>query len=623
MEQENKSLVYYKIDKNFSGNFDVLQNIKVSNRKSSQWFSDDNKLMLEMRDWTSQYWNTQTWWVWTSWLYFFTDFQRKRHRIKWYNNKVWRLNSSDNIWIDIWGTFTWNDFYFNTVKIPHMVTDTVPTEYTTPSNSSMSELVIKSASDTNPTSNIWKVILITDNSWDNQSFQWCFWYITRYDATTTEYIIWNSWILWSLDSTNNVIWIKAWSKYRIYDTLWEHLQVSNWVDLDRYFYWKTDWTIVENTAVAWFVTYWLRRVKALTATQYLKKQVNYNNSYFAFSKWTLFYSAWAINNPFFYTFMNALTIPWIKWGDINDIFIFKKRLIIAWTNFVRYLPWFSDLIQVDIISDSYWMVEKSLIDAWVDAYFITSDKQIYSLSETITWTLLATNVWKPVNNYIKNYNTKISAWFNWRQLFYYWQIDSSTAWIMIVLDLQYKFWSIYTWLRPSSIVSENWVTYFSDNNSSIIRYLDSTKTDDIWVEIEQKIAFSEIVYNDVFTVKTLSDIYAWFDNYNQDIYIDVYMAWFNNNWRKARYEMQLLETATNESIIWEEVLWEWLLWWEVYESNISFPFVKHIAFDSDSANIWKIIITWKNWSPFYLNEFAVRIGTDNDQKVYFSAEDTM
>jgi hypothetical protein len=40
----------YKIDSKFSFNFDELQNIKLINRKSDIGFSEDEKMMLAMRN---------------------------------------------------------------------------------------------------------------------------------------------------------------------------------------------------------------------------------------------------------------------------------------------------------------------------------------------------------------------------------------------------------------------------------------------------------------------------------------------------------------------------------------------------------------------------------------------
>lgn len=626
--QENTQPLIYKIDKNFAYNFDVLQNIQVSNRKSDTWFSDENKFMISMRDWTTQLWDNITWWSWwCSKMYFFTDFLWKRHCVRWYNNRAYWLNTS-NQWIDITWSMSWNNFNFNTAKLPLMIDWSNPTEYTTPADATWSELVKKDAADAWWLNNVWKVIFITDNDWNKDVYRWCFWFINWYDSDTSEYIIWDSWIFWTINISDpqwDLIWLKSWSKYKIFDTIWEFLQISNWVALEKYFYWKTDWTLAEFTDYQWLATYWLRNITAFNSNQYLKKQVYWNNSYFTWNKWTLYYSAWNVNNPFFYTFTNWISIPWINWWTIQDIFIFKDRLIIAWNNFIAYINQFSDLIEIKRVSWSYWMKENSLVDLWVDSYFISSNRQIYSLSEIQSWALIATNVWQKVNNYVKNFYTNISSWFDWRKLFFYWQKDSNTPWVMVVLDVEYKFWSIYTWLRPADIVNEDWIIYMADNNSHIVRYFDSTTTKDVWnVNIEQKIAFNEFVWFSAFIWKNIAEFLVWLENYSQELYVDIYMANPKWNWRKPRKLISTIEVDVNEANnpMWEWNMWEWILWWAWYEKEISFPFMKRISLDSDVANIWKIVLTWKDWSPFYLNEAMIDY-KPNGTKSYFSPENTI
>lgn len=622
--QSNKQSIQYKIDKNFAFNFDILQNIKVWKRKSSNWFLDQNKLMLSMRDWTSRLWNEISWSWWNSWMYFFTDFLWKRHTIRWYNNRVWRLDNI-NEWQDFTWNMSWNNFNFNTVKLPLMLDWSNPTEYTTPANATWSELVKKAAWDTWWAANIWRVIFITDNIWDTQVYRWCFWFISWYDTDTQEYIIWDSWILWTINAVWDLIGLKSWSKYKIFDTIWEFLQICNWATLERYYFWKSDWTLEEFTNYRWLATFWLRNIKAFSDTQFLRKQIYWNNSYYTFLKWTLYFSAWNVNNPFFHTFINSLTIPWIKWWDILDLFIFKNRLVIWWNNFISYINKFTDLIQVELLTNIYWMKENSLVDVWVDAYFLSTDRELYSLSETITWALKATNVTESVNNYVQKFNVNICTWFNWRQLFIYWEEDFNTPWVIAVLDIHYKFWSIYTWLTPSDIIVENWITYLADNNSDIIRYFDSTTNLDVWwIEIEQKVAYNELDLSDVFSQKTVSDLRFWLDNYTQELFVDIYMSWVARNTKKQRYVINKIEQDVEwwwESM-WEWLMWDWILWWLWYTKEISFPYLHHIQLDSDSANIWKIILTWKDWSPFYLNEFVLEVWYNWQSKVYFSPSNT-
>ncbi len=77
-------------------------------------------------------------------------------------------------------------------------------------------------------------------------------------------------------------------------------------------------------------------------------------------------------------------------------------------------------------------------------------------------------------------------------MFMYGQIDSQTPGRVLVLDIPYKYWATYTGLRPSSIVTEQSITYITDNNSDKVRYFDSTVFTDLGQPILQKIAIKEI-----------------------------------------------------------------------------------------------------------------------------------
>ena len=609
----------YKIDSKFSFNFDELQNIKLINRKSDIGFSEDEKMMLAMRNWTSRVWNSHTTAWWVSKQFFFTDFFRNRWHLKWYNNKIWRLES--NVWTDLSLWFTWNNFNFNPVKLPLMVDWSLPTIYTSPTDSSSAEKIVRSASDL--TSNaVWYYLVITDDPNNNQAYRWAFAVILADDWT--EYTLEGSWVSQA---------VTAWAKYQIYDVLWEHLQISNWIENEKYIFIKSDFTIVENTAYEWLVTKNLKNIKVFESTQYLEKQLAYSASYFVFNKWTLYYSSWAINNPFFYDFSSAFTIPWNNWWDIDDIFTYKWRLIIWWSNFIAYtktneitISWVStSFTEIKTITSSYWIVKESLVDLWVDAYFMTTNKKINSLSETITWALKIENVWKQVNNYLKDFNYWVCAWYDWRNLYFYWQEDSSTIWKMIVLDIEYSFWSTYTWLRPSTILLEAWSVYLSDNNSDIIRFFVEWKTTDIDELIEQKISTKDIDLWDPFSTKTLSDLYFWLDNYTQSLIVDTYLSLSVWNFKKDTKKISITEVDVEwvAAPMWEWLLWEWILGWFAAEKLATYPFMEHIQYNSDKANIWKVIITWFEWSAFYLNQFDIEIWFDENKKNYFNPATTI
>ena len=87
----------------------------------------------------------------------------------------------------------------------------------------------------------------------------------------------------------------------------------------------------------------------------------------------------------------------------------------------------------------------------------------------------------------------------------------------------------------------------TDNNSDIVRYFDGiTTTTDVTVGTNQTSIFSqyitskEIDFDDVFTTKTLTDMYILFENYTQSVFLDVFIAINNKNSQK---QQKVINTA--------------------------------------------------------------------------------
>ena len=614
-----KQSIKIKITKDFSWYFDEIINCQLWNRRSEKWFIDDNRLIVKMRPWTSKYGtNTLTWWAGTSQLFFHTDFDWNRFAVRWYGNRVYWNKAW--VWTDLWVDFVWNNFWYNTVKLPMNINLSIPTEYTTPSAATNSERVKKAAGDAGWASNIGKYIFITDNLWDTQSYRWCFADISDYDSTTSEYILWMSWIIWKPDPTTptTIIWLASGSKYQIYEQLWEYLQVMNWAAYDRYF--MSSWTaLTENTAFQWFVTKSLRTIHAITTSQFVEKQVFFNNALWTYNKWTVYESSGALWNPFFYNFTWALTVSTIWW--IIDIFQFGNRLIIWGNNFVKML---SSSKQLDTISNSWWIKKNWFIDFNIDAYIFSSDKQLFSLVETIKWTIVANNIGKQMQNYMDDFNTWICMWFDGKRFFLYWQVDANTAWKVITLDVRYKFWSTWTGLRPSSMVSEWWVMYFTDNNSEKVRYLDESVQTDTTTTIEQKMTTREIDLWDVFSPKIVPKTFFWFDNYTQEVNVKIFASLNRNQATIIDRDFNISENYQLNPTppLWSEEIGSEILWWQSFIENISYPLLESIALWWDQANLWKIELTWIDWSPFYLWQMDISIGFYWDVQEYFDASHT-
>lgn len=93
----------------------------------------------------------------------------------------------------------------------------------------------------------------------------------------------------------------------------------------------------------------------------------------------------------------------------------------------------------------------------------------------------------------------------------------------------------------------------NDNNSDIYRIFNSAAVDsngwptdvnigtDQAANVAQSFTLKEIDLSDIFSMKTLSQIYVSFENYTQEISIDIYMAINRINGKKRRQNMSTIE----------------------------------------------------------------------------------
>ena len=613
--KEWMSTLSFKIWEWATANFDILQNIDIYNRKTDTWFSDFNEMAIWPRAWTKLVWDRITWGTW--WVYnqvFFVDFYKNIHHFKIYNKKVYELKN--NSWTDIWLSFSSNNINTQIFTLPMNLDWSIPTQYTTPSDSSAWEAVKKDDNDSWWAANIWKQLIIVDDTWWKQAYRWTYWLIQDYDSTNKEYILAWAWIKTAL---------KSWAKYEIYDTLWEYIQFTSWADYEKYVFWKDNWDLVNNTSFEWLATKSLRLVKAIKDTEFLVKNISYYWYIWTYNKNTLFYTQWVPDNPFYYNFTTSITIPWnIPW-TIKDLYVFKSRLIIGWDRYNAYIQWPIWLNPIKVITKDYWVLPWTLIDLWVDAFYISNTKKIYSLKQNTYWnTLYTSDEWKQVRWYLENFNYNIRGWFDWTKLYYYWEKENWVVWTTIVYDIQYKFWSTYEWLPLSSIVYNNWETYISDNNSDIIRVFDNTIQDDLWTAFDQLIATKTISLNRPFTIKTLWDVYLWLDRYEQSLQIELYWALASQNSKISVKKINISkdEVQINSNLLWDNIIWEWVVgWWKSITDNILLPIIKKIAYKIDDAYFWKIYLKNINWKYFWLNQLDITIKKESNN--YFSPKDTI
>lgn len=126
-------------------------------------------------------------------------------------------------------------------------------------------------------------------------------------------------------------------------------------------------------------------------------------------------------------------------------------------------------------------MKNGYVNAGEDVYILTTQGTWVSLNETINGVVAVKNIAQEIDNYSKNFKTNISCGFDGKKIYLYGQEDATSAGNMCVFDIFYKFWSVYTGLRPSSIVAEQGALYMTDNNSDIVRVMSKDVTNDVAV----------------------------------------------------------------------------------------------------------------------------------------------
>ena len=126
---------------------------------------------------------------------------------------------------------------------------------------------------------------------------------------------------------------------------------------------------------------------------------------------------------------------------------------------------------------------------------------------------------------------------------------------MCVYDTKMKMWLTYTGLSPMSIISDAGKIYMNDNNSDIVRYLDSSVTTDVSIgtsktkDVAMALSLKEIDDDDPFTQKTLREIWIYFEEYPQVLLIDTYLANTTNIYPKPRKEIVISPESAPDIVL--------------------------------------------------------------------------
>ncbi len=222
---------------------------------------------------------------------------------------------------------------------------------------------------------------------------------------------------------------------------------------------------------------------------------------------------------------------------IIDIFGYKTRLITIGSNFLFSIQ--SSGI-IDRHSSTYGGIKGGYVNLGEDVYILTTDRTLISLNETINGVVGVKNVGDQIENYLVDFRASVCFGLDGKKIYMYGQADTNTVGTMCIFDITYKMWYTVTGLRPSSIVSDSGDTYLSDNNSDIVRKFDSSVLTDTSVGTDRTTSFTQVLTSkevdrsDIFSVKSLMDMYISFENYSQTMAVDVYMGLNRTNGKKDR-----------------------------------------------------------------------------------------
>jgi len=646
MPQQNPlPIISIRFNEKSRGYFDTIENAELSNRKQDTGLVELDRPMLRPRAGTVRYgsvviatWNIATayltwdyvvhddivyvanagstgstppsanWDVVTSpsqsKLFFYTDRLGVRRAYRVFNNTL--QYSTGSTWTNLTAVGT-NSVEFSIQRVPVNTTGLDSISRTTSSVSSAAEKVKKDAWDTlNANNNVGTILLVTSGI-----YKGCYAPIIAYDSWTSEY---------TLGWSGIIVALPASTTYKRYELITDVLQVTRGYNDANELYYDG---ITPLTWLQGYSTDSLIQVSAFATGKWLKKMVTFNNNCWTFSGTTLFYSGWYPWNPLFFNYTWALTLGWN--GSIVDIFQYKSRLIVIWTNFLFSI---SSSLAVDRHVTTFGGEKDAYVNTWDDVYILTSQKTLASLNETITGVVVVKNVGQDIDNFIKKYNFNICFGFDANKIFLYWEEAAGITGKMCIYDVRRKLWLIYTWLNPKSIVAEAWRVYLSDNNSDIVRYFDLNIATDVAIWTNQTTTFDmyletkEIDLWDIFSQKVLGQVYIAFENYSQSLYMDIAMGINRKNANKARTSIDINEVPVTWWTLGEEMIWDSTFWISWFLDIISVPILEKKDYSKDSANIFKIILLSKDWSPFYLTQIDIAVWWRNEQKKYFDPNHT-
>lgn len=132
----------------------------------------------------------------------------------------------------------------------------------------------------------------------------------------------------------------------------------------------------------------------------------------------------------------------------------------------------------------------------------------------------------------------------------------------------------------------------------------------------------EIDLDDIFTMKNLSSVFLAFENYTQQVAVDMFYAIDRKNAKKPTKYINIIESPQEPATIGANKVGQNLFGGEQNYSEISVPNIYKIDYNNDKANVWKLSISGKSNSFFYISAIDIMISEFGAPKQYFKSANT-
>lgn len=383
--------------------------------------------------------------------------------------------------------------YFNTVTLPtdFQVDDTAR-------DSSAVEMVkVSSSLEATAATYVGSYLLITSGVYKGK-----YWYIFDYNTTTKEFAIVSIW---------NATPIQNGTTYKIYQKKGKYIQITNWKDNDKYYDGTSFLTDVEGFVKThiekfiWFPNWGPGIIRT------------FGNQCYTSIGDSVFISD--VAQPLWFNINDSIDLQ--KSVSVDDFFVWKNKMIAFGNNFTTFInPSVSSGAERTFDFKNYGIVPGSCAEVLDDFWFLTYSGQLIPLSETVYWTIYEKqNIGFPVYKYLQTMRRNVTACFDWRRYYIYGEEKNEEGYTC-VYDTFYKFWSVYTGIRPRKFIIDSGYVYYLDFSGQMRRFT-TGKVTDSEEPLDQYISSKDIDGNATFIVKKSDYIALYLENRNQEYAIDI------------------------------------------------------------------------------------------------------